>query len=43
VDVDLDEVSMRNNLRSQFYKIINKNDYQDLVRRMEEKLKESKS
>jgi len=24
VDVDLDEVSMRNNLRSQFYKIINK-------------------
>ena len=43
VDVDLDEVSMRNNLRSQFYKIINKKDYQDLVRRMEEKLKETKS
>ena len=43
VDVDLDEVSMRNNLRSQFYKIINKKDYQDLIRRMEEKLKETKS
>ena len=26
-DVDLDEISMRNNLRSQFYKIIDKNDY----------------
>lgn len=43
VDVHLDEVSMRNNLRSQFYKIIAKNDYQDLVRRLEKKLKESKS
>ena len=42
-DVDLDEVSMRNNLRSQFYKIIDKNDYQDLVRRMEAKLQEIKS
>ena len=42
-DVDLDEISMRNNLRSQFYKIIDKNDYQDLVRRMEAKLQEIKS
>ena len=38
VDVDLDEISMRKNLRSQFYKIISKNDYQELVRRMKEKL-----
>jgi phospholipid transport system substrate-binding protein len=42
-DVDLDEISMRNNLRSQFYKIIDKNDYQDLVRRMEAKLQKIKS
>ena len=43
VDVYLDEVSMRNNLRSQVYKIISKNDYQELVRRIKEKLKNSNS
>jgi len=43
VDVDLDEISMRSNLRSQIYKIIAKNNYQELVRRMEEKLKETNS
>ena len=43
VDVDLDEISMRNNLRTQVYKIIVKNNYQELVRRMEEKLKETNS
>ena len=39
VDVDLDGISMRNNLRSQVYKIISKNNYQELVLRMEKKLK----
>jgi len=43
VDVDLDEISMRNSLRSQIYKIIVKNNYQELVRRMEGKLKETNS
>ena len=38
VDIDLDEISMGNNLRSQFYKILSKNDYKELIRRMEEKL-----
>jgi phospholipid transport system substrate-binding protein len=42
VDVILDGVSMRNNLRSQFYKILKKNDFKELVRRMETKLKETK-
>jgi len=42
VDVILDGVSMRNNLRSQFYKILKKKDFNDLVRRMEKKLKEAK-
>jgi len=41
VDVVLDGVSMRNNLRSQFYKILKKNDFKDLVRRMGKKLKET--
>jgi ABC-type transporter MlaC component len=41
VDVILDGVSMRNNLRSQFYKILKKKDFKDLVRRMEKKLKET--
>lgn len=41
VDVILDGVSMRNNLRSQFYKILKKNDFDELVRRMEKKLKEA--
>ena len=40
VDVILDGISMRNNLRSQFYKILKKNDFKELVRRMEKKLKE---
>ena len=43
VDVDLDEISMRNNMRSQLYKIISKNGYQELVRRMKEKLASLKS
>ncbi|MBC8282291.1 MAG: ABC transporter substrate-binding protein [Nitrospinae bacterium] len=41
VDVILDGVSMRNNLRSQFYKILKKNDFKELVLRMEKKLKET--
>ncbi len=39
VDVILDGVSMRNNLRTQFYKVIRKNDYSELVRRMQKKLR----
>ena len=39
VDVILDGVSMRNNLRSQFYKILKKNDFSELTRRMKKKLK----
>jgi len=38
VDVDLDEISMRNNMRSQLYKVIAKNNYPELVRRIKEKL-----
>ncbi len=38
VDVILDGVSMRNNLRTQFYKTIKKNDYSELLRRMQKKL-----
>ena len=38
VDVDLDEISMRNNMRLQLYKVISKNNYQELVRRIKEKL-----
>ena len=38
VDVDLDEISMRNNMRSQLYKVISKNNYQELVRRIKEKI-----
>ena len=41
VDVILDGVSMRNNLRSQFYKILKKNDFNKLIRRMKKKLKEA--
>jgi ABC-type transporter MlaC component len=43
VDVDLDKVSMRNNIRSQFYKIIAKNGFQEVIRRMEEKVIEVKN
>jgi phospholipid transport system substrate-binding protein len=43
VDVHMDGVSMRNNLRSQFYKIIAKKNFEELVRRMEKKLKEAKA
>ena len=43
VDVTLDGVSMRNNLRSQFYKILKKNDFNELIRRMKKKLKEAQS
>ena len=38
IDVDLDEISMRNNMRSQLYKIISKNNYQELVRRIKKKI-----
>ena len=38
VDVVLDEISMRNNMRSQLYKVISKNNYQELIRRIKEKL-----
>ncbi len=38
VDVILDGVSMRNNLRAQFYKVIKKKDYTELLRRMQKKL-----
>ena len=41
-DVILDGVSMRNNLRTQFQKILKKNDFSDLIRRMNKKLKKSK-
>ena len=41
VDVILDGVSMRNNLRSQFYKILKKNNFNALIRRMKKKLKEA--
>ena len=43
VDVILDGISMRNNLRSQFYKILKKNDFNELVRRVEKKLKATQS
>ena len=43
VDVDLDEISMRNNLRSQFYKLIAKNGFQEVMRHMEEKISEVKN
>ena len=39
VDVILVGISMLNNLRSQYYKILKKNDFDELVRRMEKKLK----
>lgn len=39
VDVVLDGVSMRNNLRAQFYKVIKQHDYRELRRRLEKKLK----
>ncbi len=38
IDVVLDGVSMANNLRSQFYKILKKKDYAELVRRLDKKL-----
>ena len=43
VDVILDGVSMRNNLRSQFYKVIKKNDFNELLRKMDKKLTTAKS
>jgi ABC-type transporter MlaC component len=39
VDVILDGVSMRNNLRTQFYKVLKKHGYPELTRRMQKKLK----
>ena len=38
VDVILDGISMRNNLRSQFYKVIKKKDFNELIRKMDKKL-----
>ncbi len=43
VDVHLDGVSMRNNLRSQFYRVIAEKDFPELIKRMEKKLKEAKA
>ena len=43
VDVVLDGVSMRNNLRSKLYKVIAKKGFNELMRKMEKKLKASKS
>jgi len=43
VDVVLDGVSMRNNLRAQFYKVLKKNDYAELLRRLQKKLKDTKN
>ncbi len=43
VDVILDGVSMRNNLRSQFYKVIKKKSFGDLIRKMDKKLVAAKS
>lgn len=37
-DVILDDVSMRNNLKSQFYKVLEKDPFPELVRRMKEKV-----
>jgi len=38
VDVILDGVSMRNNLRNKFYKVITKKGFDELIRKMEKKL-----
>lgn len=43
VDVILDGVSMRNNLRSQFYKVIKKKSFDELIRKMDKKLVSAKS
>jgi len=43
VDVYLDEVSMRNNLRNQFYKVLATSDFNDLIQRMEKKLQEART
>jgi len=43
VDVILDGVSMRNNLRSQFYKVIKKKNFDELLRKMNKKLETEKS
>ncbi len=42
VDVVLDGVSMRSNLRSQFYKVLKKKNYPELVKKMLKKLEEAK-
>ena len=42
VDVVLDGVSMRNNLRIKFYKVIKKHNYAELTRRMQKKLDDIK-
>ncbi len=43
VDVHLDGISMRNNLRSQFYRVIAEKDFNELMKRMQKKLKEAKA
>ncbi len=42
LDVILDGVSMRNNLRSQFRRILKKKNFSDLLRQMEKKLNKAK-
>ena len=42
VDVVLDGVSMRNNLRTQFAKVLKKHDYPELLRRMNKKLQSAR-
>ena len=42
-DVILDEVSMRNNLKSQFYKVLEKDDFSELVRRIREKIEKGEN
>ncbi|VAX27350.1 hypothetical protein MNBD_NITROSPINAE05-656 [hydrothermal vent metagenome] len=43
VDVHMDGVSMRNNLRSQFKRILSKEKFSDLILRMEKKLQAAKA
>lgn len=43
VDVILDGASMRNNLRSKFYKIVSKKGINELIKKMEKKLANAKS
>ena len=42
-DVILDEVSMRNNLKSQFHKVLEKEDFRGLINRMKEKIEKGEN